>query len=185
MSLFKEQTNLKALRSPTLSSLEARSGSSLISSYIGCLDTERPLRWATFRGPIFFTSDLAPFLMPWCDRRIATGEKQWVWFEYKPCSEGAGTQQGGEGLRSLAGCSQEECHLSGFSDYIVPTCVKVWVRQSVLHVVLMWFWYRAKHVMICGFWKQDKTWNRTFLPFGSLGSNTSPNQTGVGSKVVI
>ncbi|KAA8582067.1 hypothetical protein FQN60_008807 [Etheostoma spectabile] len=50
-------------------------GSSLTSSYIGCLDTDRPFRWATFRGPIFFTSDLAPFFMPWCDNRVETKKR--------------------------------------------------------------------------------------------------------------
>lgn len=61
---------------PTLSSLDALSGSSLMSLYIGCLDTDRPLRWAIFRGPIFFTSDLGPFFMPWWDNRMET-ERRW------------------------------------------------------------------------------------------------------------
>lgn len=39
---------------------------------------DRPLRWATFRGPIFFTSDLAPFFMPYKDVKVVT-EKKWEW----------------------------------------------------------------------------------------------------------
>lgn len=59
---------------PTLSSLDALSGSSLMSLYIGCLDSDRQLRWAIFGGTIFFTSDLGPFFIP-CATTEEDGEK--------------------------------------------------------------------------------------------------------------
>lgn len=79
---------MQCLWSLTLSSLEALSGSSLPSLCNGSLDSERPLRAATFRGPIFFTSDLAPFFMPWFDNKdrgdseeklcLSLGKKEWI-----------------------------------------------------------------------------------------------------------
>ncbi|TNN25735.1 hypothetical protein EYF80_064133 [Liparis tanakae] len=56
----------------------ARSGSAGTAPPAGCREKDRPLRSATFRGPIFFTSDRAPFFMPWWDRVGTTGEDECV-----------------------------------------------------------------------------------------------------------
>lgn len=72
-----------------------------MSLYIGCLDSDRQLRWAIFGGTIFFTSDLGPFFIP-CATTEEDGEKVTVWF---PGAMELGLKRGGPVRPHVVSCT--------------------------------------------------------------------------------